>query len=350
MAALAAFRDPDKMTKSSKRRPARSPSSASLRPGRPKTTLCARTRAAVWAAGVEWQAKKSLSAVERDYIRDSAPHRVGFAQPKAWTKYVRGARTPTPPGKKGSEVAWAERVYPGTIGPYHSALWTLLDLHRAGECIDTAWSSLVDEIDPKVLREIDVENWTSSGYLLPRLGAAGFYAALEVPHLDAFAILLFPVCRSPIYEPPTKPLVYAARWLQRWSRAVPALRRTRDLLFELLSSYVTEFSFLNSPPQYVGLVDDVMEAINRMLYRGLHRLVNIDDNGLADRMASGLLDDTFFGGAVGDEHDDDGNLHLPTASESQGCESYFVADDESGSVFEIPARLFGKGVSLTDVF
>lgn len=265
-------------------------------------SLLQRTRAAVWAAGVELRARKCLTAVERDYIAGVAPDRIGLRQPQAWTRYVRGKLTPLPPGsKKPSPISWAEKSYPGTQAPYNSMLWMLLQAHKAGKCIEAAWPKIVDGLDPEVLRNIDADNWLMSGHLLPRLGTAGFLAAVDESHLDAFAILLFQVCRSPIYEPPTKPLVYSALWLQRWSRRNPLLRRSGDLFLQLLGAYLEEFAFLrDEPTAEANDVDDAPVIIDRRVREALRKLVNADDNQVADRIAADLLDETFFDQVVDD--------------------------------------------------
>jgi hypothetical protein len=259
--------------------------------------LCNYARAAVWAADVELRAGKTLTAVERDFIRDTAPHRLGCPQPKAWTKYLRGKRTPTPPGPKKSEVTWAEQAYPGTMGSYQSVLWMLLDRYQAKQCVDSEWPLLIDQLDPQVRHSIDADNWVLHGYLLPRLGIAGFQSALDQPHLDAFVILLFQVLRSPIYEPPEKPLVYAALWLQRWLRKDPVLKRTQKIFSELLYTYVQEFSFLREGATFLN-AEESNSWLASGLQDGLRKLLTINDDRLADRFADGLLDETFFGGTV----------------------------------------------------
>lgn len=191
-----------------------------------------------WRLILEHRAECSLAAVERDFIRDTAPQRAtristGSArQPNAWTKYLKGHRTPTPPGKHGSPVDWAELKYPGTASVYSSDLWWVLNKHNR-------------HAHPRLTSVEGIAEREAPQGTTP-FGRQHADELIATGRLDAFAELCWRLhFRCDELAIAFREALAIRLWLCRWSASIPAIRRVRSLFLTGLDKSIPRLGVLS---------------------------------------------------------------------------------------------------------
>lgn len=205
------------------------------RPGRPPADFSDYVRAAVWAADVEHRAQMPLAAVEREFIRAMSPGRAAemTRQPSAWTKYLRGERAPTLPGKHQSPVDWAEKRFPGSAATFESHLWRVLGASGTGPPVEKS---------DVFSRRLVCTSASTPNPFLPR----DTNELIDIGELDAFAVLCDRGIGHSIYPLLFREMHAIRLWLCRWSNRLPAIQRARPMLLKGLYRRIPRLGRLES--------------------------------------------------------------------------------------------------------